>query len=109
MTVVPPSNYDEAYPASMPTFPGAWLFNSDGGAIAYFGETLVQPNDAGAELQGYMLSRWNDGERTLGDIWLQAQRDYWFHNINSGGVFTAPRIQLGIMTFYGDPTLELPE
>ena len=52
MTVVPPSNYDKAYAANTPTFPGAWLFNPDGGAIAHFGETLVQSNNPGAELQG---------------------------------------------------------
>ncbi|MGZ3419073.1 MAG: C25 family cysteine peptidase [Polyangiales bacterium] len=109
MKVVPPSNYDKSLAVGASTFAGSWLFNANGGAIAYFGETVVQPDGSGAKIQGYMQKHWQQGKRVLGDIWRSAGHDYWVANKTNGDIFDAPRIQLGIMTMYGDPTLTLPK
>jgi hypothetical protein len=41
-------------------------------------------------------------------LWLSGQRKYWLNNRRSENVFRHPRIYLGIMTLFGDPSLRLP-
>ncbi len=77
------------------------------GAIAFFGESLVCENDKGYELLTDMFDRYGSGDRVLGDVWMNAQRTYWLHNRASENVFRHPRIYLGLMTFFGDPSLRL--
>jgi hypothetical protein len=108
LQVPPPSNYDTAIAEGAKNYPGSWLFNPNGGSIAYFGETLVQPNAAGSQLEGNMLKHWTKGTRVLGDLWRSAAQDYWVKNRTNGSILDAPRIQLGIMTLYGDPSLRMP-
>ena len=43
-----------------------------------------------------------------GDLWRNGQRKYWLNNRKSENVFRHPRIYLGIMTMFGDPSLRLP-
>jgi hypothetical protein len=47
------------------------------------------------------------GERVLGEMWLKGQQQYWRDFERDENVFQAPRIYLGIMTFFGDPSLRL--
>jgi uncharacterized protein (TIGR03067 family) len=88
----------------------AWLHNRRGtGAIAYFGEVIVQPDDMGSKLQRWMMERWATGGRTLGDLYLTAQRRYWFeqHTHSQGDFHRAPRHYLCTTNLYGDPSLRL--
>lgn len=99
----------------------AWLFGSavadkngklvgemeNAGAIAFFGESLVCENDKGFELVSDMFERYGAGDRVLGDLWVGAQRTYWLKNRASEDVFKHPRIYLGMMNFFGDPSLRL--
>ncbi len=90
------------------TFACSWLLRPGGaGAIAYFGESLVCENDKGAELLKAMLRRLEAGDRILGDVWRNGQRTYWLNNRANQNVFRNPRIYLGIMTLFGDPSLRL--
>ena len=117
LTVPVPHPYDlpdnihlpSGLPASLHrTFACAWLFHPRGaGSIAFFGETLVLPNIHGAELQRRALQRYAKGDRVLGDLWLGAQRQYWIDFSGSQDVLGAPRIFLGIMTMFGDPSLRV--
>jgi len=107
LAVPQPGNYDLAE-ASNRTFACSWLLSAaGGGAIAYFGETLVKQNDTGAELLRAMLARYTAGERILGEIWLHGQRKYWLDNRANENVWRHPRIYLGILTLFGDPSLRL--
>jgi hypothetical protein len=108
ITVPQPSPYD-LESARDRTLACAWLFNAEGGAIAYFGEVLVCEDDKGRDLQRDIFAAMRKPARTLGDVWLAAQRKYHDDNIRNGEVFRAPRIFLGIMTFFGDPSLRLPK
>ena len=105
MVVPKPDEYDVATTAGR-AFVSTWLF-AQGGAIAYFGETVTLPNDMGRDLETYMLDRWVAGDRVLGDLYRMAQRKYWIKNNTNGDQFRAPRIYLGIMTMFGDPSLRL--
>jgi len=89
------------------TFAGSWLF-APGAAIVYAGESLVCPNDTGAELVRDVLARRSATASVFGDLWLEGQRRYWLDNRASEGVFRSPRIYLGIMTLFGDPSLRVP-
>lgn len=91
-----------------------WQDGRSGGAIAYAGEPLVMPDDLGAELVGDFMQRYSAGERTLGDAWRAAQQMYWHAHLNTRNKpgdnswpFAEPRIYLGIMTLFGDPSLRL--
>jgi hypothetical protein len=104
LQVPPPSPYD--FPdARDRCVASAWLF-SPGGGIAYFGEMVVMPNGPGRDLEKRMLAT-AGRSRTLGDMWLQGQRRYWIDFVTCGDVFGEPRIYLGIMTMFGDPSLRL--
>ena len=89
------------------TFACAWLLQP-GGAIAFFGETLVCEDDKGHDLVKELFLRYKAGDRVLGDLWRNGQRKYWLNNRASENVFRHPRIYLGIMTLFGDPSLRLP-
>ena len=84
------------------------MLSSPGGAIAFFGETLVCEDDKGHDLEKELFLRYGAGDRILGDLWLNGQRKYWINNRASENVFRHPRIYLGIMTMFGDPSLPLP-
>jgi hypothetical protein len=111
LAVPTPSPYD------LPTFSdrtvaSAWLFNSSGGGIAYFGEVVECPDNWGQDLgKDFVAALGNSSVlpvHSLGDIWLLAQQQYWNDNKNNSDVFGAPRIYLGIMTFFGDPSVRMP-
>lgn len=107
LSVPPPGPYDRPT-AHNRTFACAWLFNPDGGAIAYFGEAVVCEDDKGRDLQKNVFASLRSPARTIGDVWLSGQQKYHRDNAQNGEVFRAPRIFLGIMTFFGDPSLRLP-
>ena len=103
-----PQPYAYDFPeSSNGTFACSWLLQP-GGAIAFFGETLVCEDDKGHDLEKELLLRYGAGDRILGDLWLNGQRKYWLNNWKSENVFRHPRIYLGIMTMFGDPSLRLP-
>ncbi len=105
-----PQPYAYDFPGiSNRTFACAWLVASTGGAIAFFGETLVCEDDKGHDLEKELFLRYGAGDRVLGDLWLNGQRKYWINNRASENVFRHPRIYLGIMTLFGDPSLRLPD
>ena len=53
--------------------------NVPGGSIAYFGEMGVSPEWMGVELEKFMLESYaNEYNPILGDIYLKAQRQYWY-------------------------------
>ena len=88
-----------------------WLIgNVPGGSIAYFGEMGVSPDWMGVELEKFMLESYvNDYNPILGDIYLKAQRQYWYkHKGELDSTEAAPRMYLGWMVFFGDPSLRLP-
>jgi hypothetical protein len=84
-----------------------------GGAIAYAGEPLVMPDTLGTEIAAGAMQKYLEGGKTLGDIWRASQQAYWHAHLNtrkSGDndwPFAEPRIYLGIMTLFGDPSLRL--
>ena len=89
------------------SFASDWLFNANqAGAIAYFGETLVMENYAGSKLATYLTAEIKSGGRILGDVWRNAQVNYWTNEDRQDDL-NAPRIYLGVMTFFGDPSLRL--
>lgn len=109
---IPPPRALDYVSGAQRTFAHAWLFNAnEGGGIAYLGENLVMEDGNGTELEGYVLNEYVKGARVLGDIWLSAQRRYYENFLTSPGAldynFTSPRIYLGIMELFGDPSLRL--
>jgi len=108
LSVPQPYAYDFSG-SSNRTFACSWLVSSTNGAIAFFGETLVCEDDKGHDLEKELFLRYGAGDRVLGDLWLNGQRKYWINNRASENVFRHPRIYLGIMTLFGDPSLRLPD
>ncbi len=103
-----PSPYD-GYFNSNRTFACPWLFQANkGGAIAFFGETVVCQNAHGTELIKRVLKSYANQPRLLGDAWLKGQRQFWKDFRTNNDVLRNPRIYLSIMTFFGDPTLIIP-
>jgi hypothetical protein len=88
-----------------------WLFGyPQGGAIAYFGEIGVMETQMAAELETYMLTQYVAGQRNLGAIYLQAERQYWRSHINDPGIadhHSPSRLYLGFMVMFGDPSLRM--
>jgi hypothetical protein len=84
-----------------------WLLNPDGGAIAYFGESTVAPNDHGCELGGRMLAAYQGYGTVLGDMWLKGMLRYWIDFQDSDNRIGAPRLYLSYMHLFGDPSLRL--
>jgi len=105
----PPNPYDFDRPSANFAYP--WLFGfPQGGAIAYFGEVGILEPQMAAELETYMLADYARGERNLGAIYLQAEREYWKHHIDDPGVVdhhSPSRLYLGFMVMFGDPTLRM--
>ena len=98
--------------AAARTFAYAWLFNpNEGGGIAYLGENQTMEDGNGVYLEGYLLNEYVKGKgvQVLGDIWLRAQRTYFKdYESSAHGLdvnFTPPRIYLGIVELFGDPSL----
>lgn len=112
--VIPrPLSFDFASGADR-TFAYSWLFNAnEGGGIAYFGENEVMEDGNGVELEGYVLNEYVKGKgvQVLGDIWLKAQRRYFAKYASSANGldvnFAPPRIYLGIIELFGDPSMRL--
>lgn len=103
-----PSPYDSYYNSNR-TFACPWLFQPNkGGAIAFFGETVVCQNTHGTELIKRVLKSYTDQPRFLGDAWTEGQRQFWRDFRTNNDVLRNPRIYLSIMTFFGDPTLPVP-
>lgn len=110
LAVPTPSPYDFGN-SSNRTLASAWLFDAGGGAIAYFGEVVICEDDKGRDMEKDVVSQLGSlgsSLHTLGDVWLAAEQKYWADNQGNGEVFRAPRIYLGIMAFFGDPSLRLP-
>jgi len=106
--LVVPQPYAYDFPeSSNRTFACSWLLSPAGGAVAFFGQTLVCEADKGHDLEKELFLRYGAGDRILGDLWLNGQRKYWLNNRSSENVFRHPRIYLGIMTLFGDPSLRL--
>jgi hypothetical protein len=88
-----------------------------GGAIAY--AALTEVHEPGLELEVFkhFADRYIVGEKTIGDMWRQAERDYWHDNLGSSGTdqqtdsneweLREPRIFFGILPFLGDPSLRV--
>jgi hypothetical protein len=83
-----------------------WLFQTNG-AIAYAGESLVGPDNWGADLMEYFTHFQASGTHLLGQAWRKAQIWYLNNENSSGDLIGAPRLYLGVMTLFGDPTLRL--
>jgi hypothetical protein len=108
-TVPAPNPYD--FPAkSGRTFAYDWLCDSaSGGAIAYFGATVVHEGGSfSVDLIARMLKAYAGGMRILGDVWVQGERTYFEENLSADDVLGSRRIFLGIQTLFGDPSLRLP-
>jgi hypothetical protein len=107
--LIVPQPYAYDFPeSSNRTFACAWLLSGPSGAIAFFGETLVCEDDKGHDLEKELFLRYGAGDRVLGDLWLNGERKYWLNNRKNENVVRHPRIYLGIMTLFGDPSLRLP-
>lgn len=107
LVVPPPSEYD--LPENRDRcFASAWLF-APGGAVLFAGESLVCENDKGRDLVALVLASHVGEHRVFGDVWLEGQRRYWLANRGTDDVFRNPRVYLGIMTLFGDPSLRLPK
>jgi hypothetical protein len=95
-------NFNFAYP---------WLFSyPQGGAIAYFGHIGVMEPQMAAETETYMLSTYGSGERNLGTIYLNAERQYWQNHLDDLGTVdghSPSRLYLGFLVMFGDPSLRL--
>jgi hypothetical protein len=94
-----------------------WLFDTaPGGAIAYFGDHCVAPDDYPVEIETHFLKAYvNAAHPVLGSLYLTAQQQYWAgpHNADAstpglGDYHGIPRLYLGWMVFFGDPSLRLP-
>jgi Peptidase family C25/Ricin-type beta-trefoil lectin domain-like len=112
LTVPTPNAYDLVGPADH-TVACAWLFNASGGGIAYFGGTIITQDDVSSELETDFVESFKhlgQSAKSLGDLWLSAQQTYWQDNCqnnDAAATFRHPRVYLGIMTFFGDPSLQL--
>jgi Peptidase family C25 len=105
----PPNPYD--FDRGSYNFAYPWLFSyPQGGAIAYFGEVGIMEPQMAAELETYMLTDYVGGQRSLGTIYLQAERKYWDHHIDDPGIVdhhSPSRLYLGFMVMFGDPSLRI--
>lgn len=90
---------------------------TSGGGIAY--AALQEEHAPGPDLDLFVLvaQRYAAGEKTIGDMWRQAQQQYWHTNVGSSGAdqktdsaeweIREPRILFGAMQFAGDPSLRM--
>jgi len=102
---------------SIPCCADLWLLdNSPGGGIVYLGDHCVSNDSYPAEIETNLLGAYvaAAGTPVLGDLYLTAQRQYWggprasdattpglqdYHGI--------PRLYLGWMVYFGDPSLRV--
>ena len=89
-----------------------WLFNPNGGSVAYVGENVVMADDAGAGFVSSVFNERNNGYQRIGDMYRMAQEDYFNANfvqtIYSQPIFDSPRIYLSIENLLGDPSMRVP-
>jgi hypothetical protein len=95
-----------------------WLFDyAPGGGIAYFGDHCVAPDDYPIQMHTYLLKAYvnSTGTPILGDFYLTAQRQYWAGPDSADATTSGlsdyhgiPRLYLGWLVFFGDPSLRLP-
>jgi hypothetical protein len=95
-----------------------WLFdNCPGGAIVYIGDHCVSNDGFPAEIHANLLSAYVAavGTAVLGDLYLTAQREYWAGPRSKDAATSSlpdyhgiPRLYLGWMVFFGDPSLRIP-
>jgi hypothetical protein len=100
-----PAEYDFDQPSK--SFALHWLFNGEGGGIAFCGETTVGPDNWGADFTTGMLRDWRGSGTLLGDMWLAGGRSYWQMHEKEEDAIGAPRCYLTYMTLFGDPSLRL--
>jgi len=104
-----PNPYDFDRASSNFAYP--WLFSyPQGGAIAYFGEIGVMEPQMSAEFETYMLRAYTQGQRNLGEIYLNAEVEYWKHHIDDPGTVdrhSVSRLFLGFLVMFGDPSLRM--
>jgi hypothetical protein len=79
---------------------------SQGGGIAYIGESLVMPDLPGVNLATSFGKHVSAGVKVLGDAWHLAQLEYW-RNPTGHDDLGAARIFLSIENLLGDPSLRL--
>jgi hypothetical protein len=112
LTVPTPNAYD-LFGGAGQSVACNWLFNAQGGSIAYFGGMIITADDDSSELEEDLvgaLGTLGTTSKSLGDVWLKAQQKYWSDNGENDvadTTFVHPRVYLGIMTFFGDPSLQL--
>ncbi len=95
-----------------------WLFdNCPGGAIGYFGAHCVASDSYPVSIHTNMLKAYCDATSApvLGSIYLTAQQQYWAGPDSSDAATAGlpdyhgiPRLYLGWLVFFGDPSLRLP-
>ena len=104
-----PNPYDFDRASSNFAYP--WLFGyPQGGAIAYFGEIGVMEPQMSAEFETDMLRAYTAGQRNLGEIYLNAEVEYWKNHIDDPGKIdhhSPSRLFLGFLVMFGDPTLRM--
>ena len=103
--VVPPNEYDLDRPS--PSLAVGWLFNREGGGVAFCGETAIGPDNFGADFVTGLLSAWKGSGTVLGDMWLSAGQRYWARYKDSEDSIGAARLYLTYMTLLGDPSLRV--
>jgi hypothetical protein len=107
-----PSVYDpNASQYSQPNIGSQFLFNSNGGAIAYIGENIVQQDPQGVDFTKKLFYQYKkNGYGRLGDIWRLAQQSWFDANFTTpvfDNHFAEPRIFLGTFNLLGDPSMRL--
>jgi hypothetical protein len=95
-----------------------WLFDyAPGGGIAYFGDHCVAPDTYPIQIETSLLKAYlsSTGTPILGDLYLTAQRQYWAGPDSTDATTPGlsdyhgiPRLYLGWLVFFGDPSLRLP-
>jgi hypothetical protein len=100
-----------------PCWANPWLFDyAPGGAIAYFGDHCVAPDSYPVQIETNLLKAYvSSSNPVLGSLYLTAQQQYWAGpdsndatNPNLGDYHGIPRLYLGWLVFFGDPSLRLP-
>jgi hypothetical protein len=104
-----PPEYDpNAISSSSVNIGAEWIFNPNGGAVAYIGENIVMQDDAGTVFVGYFYNQHANGFARIGDMYRMAQQQYFDANYLNPGFdnhFSPPRIYLGVVNLLGDPSM----
>jgi hypothetical protein len=117
-------------PVTIPS-PGALNVNNDclghtwtiesapGGGIVYIGEHCETNDMPGSEMETSVLTGYHElaaagySIPVLGDMFLRAQQAYWANHIFDGNsqsldYHSIPRLFLGWVVYFGDPSLRMP-